>query len=366
MYDVLLVGAGLFSAVFARQCLDAGRKVLVIERRAHPGGNCYTERRNGIDVHVYGPHIFHTSSARIWDYVRQFANFNNFVNRPKVHYNGRLYSFPINLFTLYQLWGVQTPEEARRKLDEVRVPIENPANLEEWVLSQVGEEIYGVFIRGYTQKQWMRDPRQLPASIIRRLPIRLTFDDNYFNDTFQGIPEDGYTALLQRLLDGATIELEQDYFAAREAWDARARTVVFTGRLDQFYDHRFGPLEYRTLRFEHEQHAVEDYQGNAIVNYTAADVPYTRVVEHKHFSGARSPLTHITREYPVAWEPQSVPYYPISDAANTAKYEQYAALVKLERKHLFGGRLAEYRYYDMHQVIGSALTAAAKYLENRP
>lgn len=360
MYDYLVVGAGLFGAVFTEQAIARGKSVLVIDRRGHIAGNCYTEHRDGIDMHVYGPHIFHTNSDKIWNYVKQFAEFNNFVNRPKVSHAGKLYSFPINLFTLYQIWGVTTPAEAQQKLDEVRVPIENPANLEEWALSQIGSELYYTFIHGYTKKQWQRQPKELPHGIIKRLPIRLTFDDNYFYAAYQGIPVNGYTGMIQNMLHGAHVELGVDYLADRDSFDARAQQVVFTGCLDEFYRYKFGALDYRTLRFEHERLAMPDFQGNAIINYTEASVPYTRIVEHKHFTGVRQPHTWITREYPESWQESAVPYYPIADELNTARYTQYAALAKLERKHLFGGRLAEYKYYDMHQVIGSALHTAAQ------
>ena len=362
MYDVLIVGGGLFGATFARECLNANKRVLVIDKREHIAGNCYTESRHGIEAHVYGPHIFHTNSETIWNYVRQFATFNTFVNRPKVHYAGRLYSFPINLFTLYQLWGVQTPEAARQKLAEVRVPIARPDNLEEWILSQVGEEIYRTFIYGYTKKQWRREPRDLPAAIVRRLPIRLNFDDNYFNDVYQGVPAAGYTAMITEMLSGADVVLGVDYFAQRDVWDARARTVVFTGCLDQFYEYKHGALEYRTLRFESELYAVPDYQGNAIINYTDEAVAFTRSIEHRHFVGGSGDCTYVTREYPETWRPDSVPYYPIDDARNRGIYAAYAQAAKAETKYVFGGRLAEYRYYDMHQVIGSALTTAKQFL----
>lgn len=361
MDDVLIVGSGMFGAVFARQCLDAGKSVRVLERREHIAGNCYTQNVDGITQHVYGPHIFHTNSDKIWDYVRQFGRFNNFVNRPKVNYHSKLYSFPINLFTLYQLWNVSTPEEARAALEKARIKIADPKNLEEWALSQVGDELYQTFIYGYTKKQWMREPRELPASIIKRLPIRLNFDDNYFTDRYQGIPETGYTELLRNMFNGAQIELGVDYLLSRDYWDAQAKTVVFTGCLDHFYGHRYGQLDYRTLRFKTVREDVADYQGNAVINYTGGE-PYTRVVEHKHFSGEQTPHTLVTHEYPVAWQPNSVPYYPINDDKNSALYAQYAALARQETKYIFGGRLAEFKYYDMHQVIGSALVSAAHFL----
>ncbi len=360
MYDFLIVGAGLFGAVFAERAMAHGKRVLVIDRREHIAGNCYTEQRHGIETHVYGPHIFHTNNDNIWEYVQRFTRFNNFVNRPKVSHNGNLYSFPINLFTLYQLWGVQTPQAAEQKLAAVRVVVDNPQNLEEWALSQVGPEIYHKFISGYTTKQWGRKPTELPASIIKRLPIRLTFDDNYFTDRYQGIPENGYTAMIQNMLAGADIVLDEDYFARRDYWDAKARRVLFTGRLDQFYAYEHGQLEYRTLSFESERLEVPDYQGNALVNYTAEHIPYTRIIEHKHFTGAQAAHTYITREYPIAWHDNAVPYYPIGDDKNSIIYANYAKLAATSPKYLFGGRLAEYRYYDMHQVIGSALMRAER------
>lgn len=363
MYDVLIVGSGLFGAVFARQCLDAGKKVIVLEKRKHMAGNCYTKDADGIQQHVYGPHIFHTNSDKIWKYVQQFGRFNNFVNRPKVSFRGDLYSFPINLFTLYQLFGVKTPQEAQEWLEGARAKIDDPQNLEEWALSQVGPAIYHMFIYGYTKKQWQREPKDLPASIIKRLPIRLNFDDNYFTDRYQGIPEQGYTALIENMLDGADVALEQNYLKAREYWDARAKLVVFTGCIDEFYGQQYGALDYRGLRFETTRHEIPDYQGNAVINYTDAAVPYTRIVEHKHFAWVNTPYTYVTREYPANYGLNCfTPYYPITDAKNSALYARYAALAKQESKHIFGGRLAEYRYYDMHQVIGSALTTAAQFL----
>ncbi|NIK74660.1 UDP-galactopyranose mutase [Thermonema lapsum] len=363
IYDYLIVGAGLFGSVFARELTDAGFKCLIIDKRPHTGGNVYTEKREGIDVHMYGPHIFHTSDDRIWAYVNRFTKFNHYVNRPKVYYKGKIYSFPINLFTLYQLYGVKTPAEAQKKLEEVKVPIKNPKNLEEWVLSQVGQEIYEIFIKGYTMKQWMCDPKELPTFIIRRLPIRLTFDDNYFNDCYQGIPVEGYTKMMERLQAGIEVRLNTDYFANKEYFDGTARKVVFTGKIDEFFGYRFGELEYRTLRFEHEMHKG-DYQGNAIINYTEYEIPYTRICEHKHFTFGQQEHTIITKEYPEAWSRGKEPYYPINNERNNKIYKQYATLSEeLKDKYIFGGRLAEYKYYDMHQVIGSALAKAKKEIE---
>lgn len=361
MYDYLVVGAGIFGSVFAYEAHRRGKSVLVIDKRDHIGGNCYTETRDGIDVHVYGPHIFHTSNDRIWDFVNRFTSFNTFVLRTKVAFGGRMFSFPINLMTLHQLWGVTTPEEARARLERERVPCANPSNLEEWILSQVGREVYETFIRGYTTKQWRRDPKDLPSLIIRRLPIRLTYDDNYFDDTYQGIPAAGYTRIFEGLLDGCDVGLGEDFFADRPKWEGRARRIVFTGKIDEYFDYRHGELEYRSLRFEHET-GTGDFQGNAIVNYTDAAVPWTRITEHKHFTPERLPgleNTIYTREYPIAWNRDEIPYYPINDDRNNDVYRRYRELAGQVSGVVFGGRLAEYRYYDMHQVIGSALQKSA-------
>jgi len=358
-FDYVVVGAGLFGSVFAHEMRTRGRSVLVLDRRGHIGGNCYTEKRHGIDVHVYGPHIFHTSDESVWNFVNRFATFNGFVNRPKVRHGGSLYSFPINLFTLYQVWGVSTPAEAEAKLAEVRVPCASPRNLEEWILSQVGRELYEKFVYGYTKKQWMREPRDLPTAIIRRLPIRLTYDDNYFNDTHQGIPVDGYTSIFEGLLDGCSVELGVDFMTHRDRYEALGRRIVYTGAIDEFYGYAHGALDYRTLRFEHEE-GMGDHQGNAIINYTDVDVPWTRVVEHKHFLVGKSfDRTVWTREIPEAWTRGSTPFYPIDDDRNRAVYAKYAAMKTKESRYVFGGRLADYKYYDMHQVIASALHRAS-------
>lgn len=364
MYDYLVVGAGLFGSVFAHEAKKRSHSVLVIDNRDHIGGNCYTERKEGIDVHVYGPHIFHTSDERIWRFVNQFVSFDNFVLSPKVNYKGRIFSFPVNLMTLHQLWGVTTPEEAKRKLEEVRVPCENPRNLEEWILSQVGREVYETFIYGYTKKQWMREPSELPSSIIKRLPIRLTYDDNYFNDTYQGIPKEGYTEMFRGMLQGCEVETGVNFFKERSSLERMAKRVVFTGRIDEYFNYTHGELEYRTLRFEN--HTQEgDYQGNVVVNYTSEDVPHTRITEHKHFTPRKLEnlkKTIWTKEYPEEWSRERVPYYPIGDERNTEKYRLYKELADKTESVIFGGRLAEYKYYDMHQVIGSALQKSRKSL----
>lgn len=360
MYDYLIVGSGLFGATFAHEASSKGFSCLVVDKRNHIAGNCYTEKQMGIDVHVYGPHIFHTSSKQVWDFINRFSNFNSYVNRPKSRIGNKIYSFPINLLTLHQLWGVTTPEEAKKKLQEVSKVCDNPRNLEEWTISQVGQEIYEKFIYGYTKKQWMRDPKDLPASIIRRIPIRLTYDDNYFNDTYQGIPVDGYTAIFERMLCNSEVKLGVDFFKEKEKLSSLAKKTVYTGKLDEYFDFCFGDLEYRSLQFEHES-LSGDFQGNAIVNYPEASIPWTRITEHKHFNPERN-LTKsiITKEYPIACDRHAVPYYPIGDELNLRILNQYQELAKSCTNVIFGGRLAEYRYYDMHQVIASALHAAKK------
>jgi UDP-galactopyranose mutase len=355
MYDYLIVGSGLYGSVFAHEANKAGKTCLVLEKKEHIGGNIYTKNVGGIHVHEYGPHIFHTSSKKIWDYVNQFATFNNFVNRPKVDYKGKLYSFPINLLTLYQLWGVKTPEEAIEKLLASKVKINNPQNLEEWCLNEIGTELYETFIKGYTQKQWKTDPKELPTFIIKRIPIRTNFDDNYYFDTYQGIPIGGYTQIIEKMLSGIEVKLNTDYLADKETWDKVAKKVLYTGPIDAYFNYQFGDLDYRTTSFEHEMVPIKDYQGNALINYTDVNVPYTRIIEHKHFDPVNVPHTLITREYPEDWKRGLTPYYPINNEKNTKIYNQYKELTKTLPNVLFGGRLAEYKYYDMHQVIAAAL-----------
>jgi len=352
-YDFLVVGAGLFGSVFAQQAKEKGFSVLIIDKRSHNGGNCYTENVGGINVHKYGPHIFHTSDQRIWNYVNRYAEFNNFVNRPKVNYQGNLYSFPINLLTLYQLFGVKTPDEAKDLLKDLKKEVNSPNNLEDWILSQVGEEIYKKFIYGYTKKQWGRDPKDLPMSIIKRIPIRLTFDDNYYEDKYQGIPIGGYSKMIEKIQEGIEVKLGVDFFDGKDQFEKMAKHIVYTGPIDEFFEYQYGTLEYRSLKFETERFDIEDFQGNAVINYTEEDVPYTRICEHKHFDGVRSLHTVITKEYPIEWKR----YYPVNDAENNLKYVEYRKLAEtISDKYIFGGRLAEYRYYDMHQVIASALS----------
>jgi UDP-galactopyranose mutase len=357
-YDYLVIGCGIFGAAFAQQMVNRGRKVAVIEKRGHIGGNCYTETVDGINVHKYGPHIFHTSNRRIWDYVNQFAPFNNFINRPKVRYKNRIYSFPINLMTLHQLWGVETPAEARQKLKEVAGRIENPGNLEEWALSQVGREIYEIFIKGYTNKQWGRNPRELPADIIKRIPIRLTFDDNYYDDIYQGVPIGGYTKMIRQMLEGAEVRLSTDYFTDRGRWDAIAERVVYTGRIDEYFAYEYGQLEYRSLRFDTKVIDEKDYQGNAVVNYTDEHVPYTRVIEHKHFEFGKQNTTVVTWEYPEEYNADKIPYYPVNDERNNNLYKLYAREAKKVSTLFVVGRLGTYKYLDMDDAVNEALILA--------
>ena len=355
MYDFLIVGAGLFGSVAARTLTDSGYHCLVIDKRGHIGGNCYTRNEGGINVHKYGAHIFHTNDDKIWDFVNKFAKFNHYVNRPKVYHSGRILSFPINLMTLHQLWGVSSPEEAEEKLRSKRIHFDKPKNLEEWILSQVGEEIYEIFIKGYTTKQWGTDPKNLPASIIKRLPIRTTFDDNYFNDRYQGIPIGGYTSMFENILNGIEVRTGIDYFLSKDYFNGLSRQVIYTGEIDRFFDFKFGKLSYRSLRFEDSILDIKDFQGNAVINYTEASIPYTRIIEHKHFEFGKQEHTVITKEYPADYVEGSIPYYPVNDSINEFMYKKYSELKKDNPNIHFGGRLAEYKYYDMHQVIGSAL-----------
>jgi UDP-galactopyranose mutase len=357
MYDYLIVGSGFYGAVCARELTDHGYKCLVIDKRFHIGGNSYTENIDGINVHKYGPHIFHTSDLGVWNYIKKYADFNDFKYRPKVNYKGKIYSFPINLMTLYQIYGVTTPDEAFRKLEDVKIPCDSPKNLEQWILSQVGPEIYNIFIKGYTKKQWNKDPKELPASIIKRLPIRLSFDDNYYDDTFSGIPIGGYTGIFEKLLEGIEVQLKCDYLEQRDYFDSLANKVIYTGPIDAFYNYKFGKLDYRSLRFETYNLNMSDYQGVAGMNYTDEEVHFTRITEHKHFEFGKQKNTIITMEYP---ENNGDPYYPVNDAENNKRYSEYKSLMEKEDRFIFGGRLADYKYYDMHQVIASALAKMNK------
>jgi len=353
-YDFLVVGCGMFGAVFAQQMTERGKKVLVIEKRTHIGGNCYTENIEGINIHKYGPHIFHTSDEAVWQYVNRFSKFNNFVNRPKVRFRDQLYSFPINLMTLYQLWGVTSPTEARHKLEEAAIPNANPRNLEEWILSQVGREIYEIFVKGYTTKQWGKYPKELPASIMQRIPIRLNFDDSYYDTRYQGIAIGGYTRMFERMLEGIDVRLNTDYFNDCRHWDSIADAIVYTGKIDECFDYRFGELEYRGLRFE-TKILEGDYQGNAVINYTEYDVPFTRITEHKHFEFLDTGKTTVTWEYPDEYDKTKIPYYPINDERNDKLYSLYKAQADKRSSLILGGRLATYAYLDMGQTIASAI-----------
>ena len=360
MADVLIVGAGLFGATVARELTERGKSVLVLEKRGHIGGNVYTEEIEGIRVHRYGAHIFHTNDKGVWDYVNRFAEFNRYTNSPVANYRGELYSLPFNMYTFNRMWGVTTPREAEEKIAGQRAAagITEPKNLEEQAISLVGTDIYEKLVKGYTEKQWGRPCTELPAFIIRRLPVRFTFDNNYFNARFQGIPIGGYTAMVEKMLEGAEVKLGVDYLENRQVWDSMAETVVYTGPIDRFFGYRFGPLQYRSVRFETEVLDMPNFQGNAVVNYTDAETPYTRIIEHKHFEFGTQPKTVISREYSAEWRPGDEPYYPVNDGKNNALYAQYRALADRETKVRFGGRLGEYRYYDMDAVIASALTMA--------
>ena len=356
-YDYLIVGAGLFGAVTAYRATKAGKKVLVLDKRSHTGGNEHCEEIDGINVHKYGAHIFHTSDREVWEFVNRFAEFNNYVNSPVANYRGKLYNLPFNMNTFYAMWGVTTPAEAQAKIDEQRreAGITEPHNLEEQAISLVGRDIYETLVKGYTEKQWGCDARELPAFIIKRLPVRMTFDNNYFNDPYQGIPKGGYNRIVDALLEGSEVRLNTDFFDDREKWEVSCKRIIFTGRIDEYYGYRFGQLQYRSLRFETERLDTPNYQGCAVVNYTAREVPYTRIIEHKHFEFGTQPSTVITREYPDTFAEGKEPYYPINDERNNALYERYRALAADDPKVIFGGRLGEYRYYDMDKVIASAL-----------
>lgn len=362
-YDYLIVGSGLFGSVFARQATDCGKSCLVIEKREHLGGNLYCENTNGINVHVYGAHIFHTNNRRVWEYVNRFVEFNRYTNSPVANYKGEIYNLPFNMNTFNRMWGVVTPEQARRKIEEQRAAITGePKNLEEQAISLVGYDIYNKLIKGYTEKQWGRDCRELPPFIIKRLPVRFTYDNNYFNDRYQGIPIGGYNLLINALLEGCDVELGVDYNHNREKYDSMADKIVYTGTLDSYYRYRYGKLEYRSLRFETEELDIDNFQGVAVVNYTDRETPFTRIIEHKHFEFGTQPTTVITREYPAEWQEGMEPYYPVNDQRNNLLYQKYAELAAKEPRTIFGGRLAEYKYYDMDKVIESALMISDKEL----
>lgn len=367
MYDYLIVGAGPFGSVFAHEANKRGKKCLVIDKREHIAGHIYSEDVDGIQVHKYGAHIFHTSAKRVWNYVNKFAEFNHYVNSPIAVYKDELYNLPFNMNTFSKLWGIRTPKEAIDKIQSQikELHIDEPQNLEEQALSLVGTDVYEKLIKGYTMKQWGRDCTELPAFIIKRLPLRFTYDNNYFNDPYQGIPKGGYTKLIENMLEGIEVRLNVDYFDFIKEQPNIAKKIVFTGMIDQFYNYQFGELEYRSLRFETERLEEDNYQGNAVVNYTDGEVPFTRIIEHKHFDFGKQDFTVISREYSTEWKKGDEPYYPINDDKNNALYEKYNELGKKEENIIFGGRLAQYKYFDMDKVIASAIVAVEKEFGDR-
>lgn len=363
-YDYLVVGAGLYGAVFAYEAKKKGKTCLVIDKRDHIAGNIYCENVSGINVHKYGAHIFHTSDKKIWEYVNQFVEFNNYINSPVARYKNELYNLPFNMNTFSKMWNIATPQEAKDIIASqiADLNITEPKNLEEQALSLVGKDVYEKLIKGYTEKQWGRDCKDLPSFIIKRLPLRFIYDNNYFNDRYQGIPIGGYTKIVEKMLDGIEVRLNTNYLDNREEFDAMADKIVYTGMIDQFYDYKLGVLEYRSVRFETEELPMENYQGNAVVNYTEREVPYTRIIEHKHFEFGKQPTTIISREYSSEWKKGDEPYYPVNNDKNNALYQQYKELADKEHKVIFGGRLGGYKYYDMDKVIAAALEMCEKEL----
>ena len=360
-YDYIIVGAGFYGSICAYELNKLGKNVLVLEKRKHIGGNSYTEDVGGIQVHKYGPHIFHTNDKRIWDYINQFAEFNNYKNTPVANYKGEIYSLPFSMWTFNQMWGVTTPKEAKEKIDSQRYD-GKVTNLEEQALSLVGTDIYEKLIKGYTTKQWRKSPKKLPASIIKRLPVRFTYDNNYFNDKYQGIPIGGYTQIFEKMLEGVKVYTDCDYLENKEYWDDLADKVIYTGPIDKYFDYEFGDLEYKSVRWENEYLPTENYQGCAVMNYTDVETPYTRVIEHKYFDNQNQKATYVSKEYPQEYKRGVEPFYPVNDSVNNEKYRKYKELADKDSV-IFGGRLAEYKYYDMHQVIASALTKVKKLLE---
>lgn len=362
MYDYLIVGSGLFGAVFAHEAKKRGLKSLVIDKRDHVGGNIYNEKIEDINVHKYGAHIFHTNDKGIWDYVNQFAEFNRYTNSPIANYKGKLYNLPFNMNTFYQMWGESNPEKVKEiiKKQIANFGVNHPSNLEEQAINLVGKDIYEILIKGYTEKQWGKSAKELPSFIIKRLPVRFTFDNNYFNDKYQGIPIGGYNQIIEGLLKDIPVRLKVDYFENKKYFDELAKKTVYTGPIDRYFDYRFGELEYRSLNFEHEILEIQNFQGNAVVNYTDKEVPFTRILEHKHFEFGTQEKTVITKEYPLQWNSNLEPYYPINDDKNSTRYKEYKNLADHQNNVIFGGRLAEYKYYDMHQVVGSALSKFKK------
>lgn len=361
-YDYIIVGSGLFGSVFARELTDKGYKCLILEKRNHIGGNCYTENRNGINLHVYGPHIFHTSNDKVWNWINRYLNFNNFVYSPIANYKGELFSLPFNMWTFNKLWGVVNPKDAKEIIKNQSKLIKgDPKNLKEQSIKLVGTDVYHKLIKGYTEKQWKKKCEDLPPSIIKRLPVRFTYNNNYFNDTYQGIPIGGYTQLFEKLLDGIEIKFEVDYLKDKEFWNSQCKKIIYTGPIDAFFDYCFGELEYKTTFFDHQKMNTDNFQGVAVINFTDYEIPYTRIIEHKHFENVESDVTWVTYEYPIEYKAKvTEPYYPVNDQINNDKYLQYKKLSEKHPNIIFGGRLAEYKYYDMHQVIEVALNQVEK------
>ncbi len=364
-YDYLIAGAGLFGAVFAQEAKKAGKKCLVIDKREHIAGNIYTREVEGIQVHEYGAHIFHTSSREVWEYVNKFAEFNRYTNAPVANYKGEIYNMPFNMNTFHKLWGVVTPQEAKAKIEEQKRAhaVEHPKNLEEQAINLVGTDVYTRLVKGYTEKQWGRRAAELPAFIIKRLPVRFTYDNNYFNDNYQGIPIGGYTGMIERMLEGTEVRLQENFLEKREYYQDMAETIIYTGMIDEYFDYCFGELEYRSLRFETEMPGCDNFQGNAVINYTEREIPYTRIIEHKHFEYGTQPKTVITREYPQSWHKGDEPYYPMNDEKNIRLYEKYRELACREGNVIFGGRLGQYKYYDMDDTVEAALQCARELIK---
>ncbi len=365
-YDLIIVGSGLFGAIFAYEATKLNKKCLIIEKRNHLGGNIFTKEIEGINVHKYGAHIFHTNNKFIWDYMNSFVEFNRFTNSPMAYFNGKLYNLPFNMNTFYQLWGVKTPEEAKKKIELERSEyshIKNPQNLEEQALILAGKDIYKVLIKGYTEKQWGREATKIPAFIIRRIPFRFNFDNNYFNDPYQGIPMGGYTKIIEKMLKNCDVLLDTDYLENKDYYDKLADNTIYTGKIDEYYKFKYGKLEYRSLKFEEFILDTDNYQGNAVVNYTESNIPFTRIIEHKHFEFGNQPKTVITKEFPCEFDGSNEAFYPINDEINQSIYEKYKMLAEKEKNVLFGGRLAEYKYYDMDKIVESALNAFCNYLK---
>lgn len=366
MYDYVIVGSGFFGSICARELTDAGFKCIVLENRNHIGGNCYTENRDNINIHMYGPHIFHTSNEKVWNWINKYCEFNNFVLNPVANYNGEIFSLPFNMWTFNKLWGVIYPEDAKKIIESQSIGIHDPKNLEEQSIKLVGIDVYEKLIKGYTTKQWKKNPKDLPKEIIKRLPVRFDYNGNYFNDKYQGIPIGGYTQIFDKLLEGIEIKINTDYFDNKEYWDNIGKKIIYTGPIDKFYNYKFGVLEYKTTNFVHIKHPVENFQGTAMMNYTDIETPYTRIIEHKHFENSYSPVSWITYEYPVNYLPDKTePFYPVNDEMNNKLYSLYLENSKSQNKYIFGGRLAEYKYYDMHQIIERALTFSKNLMINR-